>query len=463
MVRLSERSEKTHLLPGWKPGSTTISTYGGANPGEGSTPPESPLTCSGQHGRAENGLGILLTSFFLVAQVAGLGVLALPWAIAQTGWPGVGVLAASCIMVAISAWHLGTCWVILEERWPEYQRACRKPFPAMAYRTLGMPGWYLVNILQCVTLFGVSTVTILLSAELVASVLDTILPSLTVCTWVIACGCVLVPLSWLGSPKEFWVVSVMAMVATVAAVVVVVVKILVEVPAYQPEYPQPTFSSFFLGFGTIMFSYGGAVTFPTIQNDMSDRSKFSLAIVIGFTALLLLYVPLATLGYLEFGDEVNVNVLLSVQGPAVTVVRVLMLVNNAFTYIIVVNPLSQNLEEALGLPPVFGWKRCIVRTTIVFFGVILSLAVRNFGRILNLIGSLTVPILTFILPSIFYIRLCDAGDNAGWQSRRISLVHRVLLWLVVAVGISGGLAATWTALEALLAPGEITDSCFTIF
>lgn len=439
-----------------------VTTYGGADTGEGPPPLESPLVCSGDHGRVRNGLGVLLTSFFLVAQVAGLGVLALPWAIAQTGWAGVGLLSASCVIVAFAACRLGTCWVILEERWPEYQRACRKPYPAMALRTLGRPGWYLVTVIQCVTLFGVSIVTILLSAELVASVLAPLLPTLTVCSWVLACGCVFIPLSWLGSPKEFWHVSVLALVATLAAVLVVVVKVLVEDQLYEPQHPPPTFSSFFLGFGTIMFSYGGAVTFPTIQNDMSDRSKFPLAVIIAFSTLLVLYVPVAALGYLEFGDMVTVNILLSVHGPAVTVVRVLMLINNAFTYTIVVNPLSQSLEDAMNLPHTFGWQRCLVRTSIVLCGVLVSLAVRNFGRILNFIGSFTVPILTFVLPPIFYMRLCDSEDDA-WERRRIGGVHRFLLWLVVVVGTSSGLAATWTALQALLAPGEISDSCFSFF
>ena len=59
-------------------------------------------------------------------------------------------------------------------------------------------------MVQCVTLFGVSIVTILLSAEIVESILMPVLPNVTVCTWLVVCGAVLVPLSWLGTPKEFW-------------------------------------------------------------------------------------------------------------------------------------------------------------------------------------------------------------------------------------------------------------------
>lgn len=68
------------------------------------------------------------------------------------------------------------------------------------------------------------------------------------------------------------------------------------------------------------------------------------------TALLVMYLPMAALGYLEFGSGVQVNVLLMVHGPSVTAVEVLMFVNNLFTYVLIINPFSQSLEEAASLP-----------------------------------------------------------------------------------------------------------------
>lgn len=58
-----------------------------------------------------------------------------------------------------------------------------------------------------------------------------------------------------------------------------------------------------------------------------------------------------------------------------------------------------------------------MRTSLVVVGVLVGLLVKNFGRILNLIGSFSVPLLTFVLPPIFYIRLCDSKDSADWPKR----------------------------------------------
>ena len=48
-----------------------------------------------------------------------------------------------------------------------------------------------------------------------------------------------------------------------------------------PHRPHDFFE-FFLAFGIILFAFGGASTFPTIQNDMKDKSKFTKSVLYGF-------------------------------------------------------------------------------------------------------------------------------------------------------------------------------------
>lgn len=44
------------------------------------------------------------------------------------------------------------------------------------------------------------------------------------------------------------------------------------------------FYDFFLSFGTLLFAFGGASTFPTIQNDMDNKNKFSTSVMIAFSS-----------------------------------------------------------------------------------------------------------------------------------------------------------------------------------
>ena len=52
-------------------------------------------------------------------------------------------------------------------------------------------------------------------------------------------------------------------------------------PRCVPNLPNPTVKGFFTAFSSIMFAFGGASTFPTIQADMKERSKFPISALMG--------------------------------------------------------------------------------------------------------------------------------------------------------------------------------------
>ena len=76
-----------------------------------------------------------------------------------------------------------------------------------------------------------------------------------------------------------------ALSSTVAACALVVVNcVMLGTTLEEVSYPYPTFSGSFEAFGSIMFAYAGASTFPTIQADMKDRSKFIYSAIIAITS-----------------------------------------------------------------------------------------------------------------------------------------------------------------------------------
>ena len=50
-------------------------------------------------------------------------------------------------------------------------------------------------------------------------------------------------------------------------------------------HSSPSIKNFFLGFGAILFSFGGASTFPTIQNDMKDPATFPKAVIVAYIGM----------------------------------------------------------------------------------------------------------------------------------------------------------------------------------
>ena len=58
---------------------------------------------------------------------------------------------------------------------------------------------------------------------------------------------------------------------------------------------QPSFLSISLGFGTILFVFGGISAFPTIQNDMKEQHKFPQSVFLAYFGKLYTLVPILQL------------------------------------------------------------------------------------------------------------------------------------------------------------------------
>lgn len=408
------------------------------------------------------GLGMGMTTFFLVAQMAGAGFLSLPRALGNTGWIGVPMMIFFCVIVGFSGTRLGLSWVILEERWPQYRGACQMPYMDIAERALGKHGRRLALACVLITIVGGTIVFLILIAQFMNVGL---VPSLSICEWVLISTAVLLPFTWLGTPKDFWQASVVAVISTSVACLVVFIMVILERSDHEnPIYQNPDVSSFSLGFGAILFAFGGASVFPTIQNDMNDKSQFPKSVIIAFSCLLAMYMPVAIVGYAVQGVDVDDNILLSVNisNGVVKAAIVMQVLNLLGTYLITFNPIGQTFEGLFNVESKFGLPRILLRTTVVLGELVIALAVPDFGMILNLIGGSSVTLCTFVLPPLMYMKLIDMKGDTSWPNRSIKLWERVLLWEIIVLGTVGGIASTVSAIMAII-DQSLGSSCFTNF
>uniref|UniRef100_A0A6A7FQN6 Proton-coupled amino acid transporter 2-like n=1 Tax=Hirondellea gigas TaxID=1518452 RepID=A0A6A7FQN6_9CRUS len=400
-----------------------------------------------------------MAGFFIIAQLGGAGFLSLPAAVANTGWIGVPMMVLFCVMVGLSATRLGYCYNMLEERWPEaYAKPARQPYMEIADRAFGKYGRKFTLVCVVISQFGGTAVFIILIAQM----LETILQDISTCTWVLVIGAILTFCTWPGTPNDFWIGPMVAVVSTVLACIVIFVRTLQDVDTGSlVQYPNPTINSFALGYGSILFAFGGSSVFPTIQNDMKDRSQFWKSVLIGFTGILSLYLPVSIAGYYVFGVNVNSNILFAVTpGVAVTVAMSFQIVNLMGSFVIGFSTVSQAFEDLLNLPTYFCWQRCVCRSVIVWLQVLICLAIPDFSLILNLIGGSTMTICSFILPPLMYMKLASSGPKE--TRREIALWMKVALIQIVTVGAIGGAVSTLSAIVQIVKT-PFSDSCFVDF
>lgn len=408
-----------------------------------------------------HGFSLGIAIVFIIGECAGSGVLALPRAMADMGWVSVGVMIACCLCSSYSGVFLGRCWIILEERWDEYQGKVRYPYPAIGQRAVGNWMRYLVSFSVNCTLFGVATVYLLLCAQMVKSLLGFYI-ELSFCYWILIFAAILAPLMWLGTPEDFWPSALGALLTTAVACVLLVINIVMDGKLMEepPTFPPATFSSFFLSFGTILFTFGGAAAFPTFQNDMKDRSKFPTAVIVGFIGLLILYMPVSVTGYAIFGGAVDPNVVMSIsRGPIRVTVDILLVGHFFFAFLILINPTTQEIEDFLKVPKTFNWKRCVVRVLVMCAVVFVAESIPQFGKILSLVGGSTVTLTSYIFPAYFYMKLCSM-KHPDWPDRTIPMYEKVYLIFSIIMGAIGGAIATYSAVRDIIESSSFSPPCY---
>nr|XP_022910331.1 amino acid transporter AVT1J-like [Onthophagus taurus] len=429
--------------------------------------PESPFSDSENEikirmSNKSKGLSVLATAIFIAGEMAGSGVLALPKAVVDSGWIGIILLIVFCFNAGYSGSCLGACWYILEERYPELRRKTRNPYGTIAQKSFGKYARYLVSGCIQFTLCGAGTVYLLLASQIIQELLNDILPSVSYCYWFLLIAALLLIPMWLESPKDFRAAGVIAISTTTIACILFFSQTIKDgLSKTEPiVHYKHDFSDFFLAFGTLLFAFGGASTFPTIQNDMQDKKKFGYSIVIAFSVIIALYLPVALSAYYVYGEDLFPNVAMSIsKSIPLTIGNICMAVHLVFAFLIVINPVCQELEEIFKVPHVFCWQRCLLRSFMMIFMVFVGESIPQFGKILSLVGGSTITLLTFVFPPIFYMKLCSQKSEQ-WPERKIPGYIKVYLWELILIGILGGGASTYTAITDIFGPGSLIKPCY---
>ncbi|XP_078485504.1 uncharacterized protein LOC100187512 [Ciona intestinalis] len=464
----------------------------------------------------QKGLGVVMGASFIVGTVCGSGILALPKAMVDAGWAGIGLLIICGLISAFTGSILGKCWTILRMRYPEYEdQYIPDPYPTIGFRAAGRVGRFAARFCVVGTLYGGGVVYLLLIAGNISNLIESLgHVEIHACYWILIITAVLIPFTWLGTPKDFWQAAIMAAVTTGIGGLLATVALIVMEPTTPPAtHSNPTFNSFFNAFGTILFAFGGASVFPTIQVDMKQPDMFPKSVVIGIITVLCIYLPISVAGFVVLGDNMtNANILDDLAKSWMLYTVLILITSHLFmAFLILLNPIFQDLEDFFNIANKFSVRRCTVRVCVVISMLFIALSVPHFGVILSLIGGTTIAATNFIFPPLFYILLSrqqvpsDApgelpnhpppqgpqyvGDIAPpvgqslelsetdetmnltpqhnehaqvpWVTFEIPLYLKVMLIEIILIGLVGGVASTYSVIAAIASGSSVfTVPCY---
>ncbi|CAI4221482.1 unnamed protein product [Auanema sp. JU1783] len=420
----------------------------------------------------EKKLGWVVAAIFIVADMVGGGVVAMPVAFKKSGLAaGIIFMIVIAIMFEYTGYQLGVVWCKMMERFP-HLGVCRKPFPEMAKRTMGPGMQRFTSVMGNITLFGISVVYLLLSSKILQYFVDQFTDfGVGICHVIVILAITILPFTFLKSPGEFAGVIVVAMITTVVAVLSILLGISMDAPeCYKAvKYPEQDGGTVMLSLGIFLFSFSGHYVFPTIQHDMKNPRDFTKSVLAGFGGVVLLYMPLSVLGYTVYGDSLDSSVITSIQTSWLQLGANLMIaIHCIMTLVIVINPLNQEVEHYLKISHGFGYGRVITRTVVLILVLFVGLSVPDFSPVMNIVGASTIPIGCVFLPSLFYL-WCEATEEDEWRKghipslrdviRRTDSTVLIINLFMLGIALVGGCVGTYVGIEKLK-DAEFSAPCY---
>ncbi|GIY87883.1 aa_trans domain-containing protein [Caerostris darwini] len=230
--------------------------------------------------------------------------------------------------------------------------------------------------------------------------------------------------------------------------------------AKSAVYPSTSLVDFFLSYGTIYFAFGGATSFPTFQKNMKNQDDFPKAITIGLIFLLFLYLPVACLGYITYGNRLKTDVLLCMSPSIIkSITEVLFVLHMVVAFPLVIIPTSQEFEEFLKIPNEFGWKRVAIRSSMMVFIIFAAESLPYFGKVRSLVGGSAVTLTCSVFPCLFYYALCSQKDP-NWPERYIPLHEKFCLIASITCGIIGGSLSTYASIIDIVQTVSFQPPCY---
>jgi amino acid permease len=433
------------------------------------------------------------TVLSILQLMAGTGILGLPQAVADGGWLCLPIMVVVGLMANYTAKALIKTLYAEPRKETHVQLANtygeRLPcYPSVGYAAFGTFGRLVVQLFHKATLFGVSTIFLILAGAFLVEGIGgggeglfgtSFGSAATEKAWtqrwtVISAAVAAVPLCALRTLREIAPVAALGVLASVLTVVIVVAESAALYPItnsslaskhlptsaplqFDPATGDVMHATFVPGmraatsFSTMVLSFGGHAVLPSVEAQMARPYDFSSVANAAFLVLVALYVITSFMGYWVFGSGVASPILCNLPrdvstplGLIATLTKLVIALHVITAVPLLLNPFALEVEHILRVEKQtvsHAFCRTLVRATLLGAALVVALYVPYFGDVMGFVGAACITMLVFVLPVIL-----------TWRLRPESLGLAERLWgaLIMLVGLSAGALGTVNATTSIL-------------
>ncbi|XP_059580093.1 vesicular inhibitory amino acid transporter [Alligator mississippiensis] len=345
------------------------------------------------------------------AENKGIFVLGLPYALLHSGYSGLFLIILTAMFCCYTGKILITCLyeenedgqlVRVRDTYEDIANACcKKLFPRL--------GGIVVSVTQVMELIMTCILYLVVSGNLLSHSFPHV--PMTEKTWSVIAFVTLLPCVFIKTLKIISKLSQLCSLVHFIIIFVVMTYCLTQIHRWSWTRFRFSieFENFLVSVGVIIFSYTSQIFLPTLEGNMKNPGEFNCMLNWTHFFACVFKTAFAVTAFLTWGEETKEVVTDNLPSFLQTLVNLCLLAKALLSYPLpffaaaeIVNACISKGNHFGNCAPLFG---LVLRGSLLFLTLLMAMCIPHFALLMGLTGSITGAAMTFLLPSLFHLKL----------------------------------------------------------
>ncbi|KAL9998477.1 putative amino acid transporter, transmembrane domain-containing protein [Helianthus debilis subsp. tardiflorus] len=372
-----------------------------------------------------SGASFISTCFNGLSALLGVGLLSIPYALAEGGWLSLILL----LVIASLTFYTG----LLIQRCMDTDPTIRS-YPDIGNRAFGKTGEAIVSITMNLELYLVATGFLILEGDN----LSKLFPDMDFDVYgyhfgaksgfIVLVALIILPTIWLHNMNILSYISASGVIASMIILGSVFWDGAVDGVGFQEKGRVVNWSGIPSAISLYAFCYCAHPVFPTLYTSIRNQRQFSKVLFLCFAFSTVTYSLMAVIGYLMYGSNVESQITLNL--PTNNISSRLAICTTIITpiakYALMLTPIVDSIEARF-----HASYNKFIRTILMISTVIVALSLPFFGYLMSLVGALLSATTSIIIPCLCYLKISGIYMRTGVEVVFVGFV--LLSGLIVAV------------------------------
>ncbi|XP_078175232.1 amino acid transporter AVT1I-like [Carex rostrata] len=387
----------------------------------------------------KSGSTFFRTCFNGVNALSGVGILSIPYALAQGGWLTMSLL----LLLAVICYYTG---LLLQKCMDS--NSLVKTYPDIGELAFGQKGRIIVATAMYLELYFAAINFLILEGDNLEKLFPKVAFNFAGLKiggkqgFVLITSLIVLPTTWLRSLSMLSYMSVGGVLASIVLMVSVLWAAVFNGIGFRQKGIVVNWEGIPTAVSLYAFCFSGHSVFPTIYNSMQNPSKFSKVLLYCFVVCTLNYAFMAVVGYLMYGQDIKSQITLNLPNGkwSTNIAIYTTLINPLMKYALIVLPIANAIEEWFQ----FSKSRLVsilIRSILVISTTVVALVVPFFAEVVGLTGALLSSTATMVLPCLCYLKITKTYQKLGFE---------LIVCVVIAlIGVLIAIFGTYSSLRSI--------------